>query len=619
MALTVKHLNGDASFMLTFEALLHDQPPFRILIDPWITGKSKVFHSKISVTTHKERACITSLRELPEPDLVIISQNKSDHCNEDSLRQLPAKNTKTIILAEPASARTIRSWKYFEKGKVQAIPRWGDPRLTGRQAVVRVRVPSASPGQVESGEVTVAFIPQRKDITGLHAAIGITYRPPQAMTPPPRRCYHSLAPSPTPRSHQSCTHLQPPSAVCPPNQACLATTNNACPPTPSSISTTLRSVRSTSSLATTMRDSCYSTASFSSPDRPLSVIFSPHGINYASLHSYTTSHLIVEAALPLTALLHCFDSVSNPWWLGGNILLGAPAGMEIASRLGARAWISTHDGEKVVKGIATGFLRTRKWREEDVLGAMSHAELSWRRDNRRMNERKLEDLSSSTLELPSSPTTTLASTVTTEKVRIGTDVVRLRIGEEVLLTNGPTLMIDHDGAAAQVEETPAAVDITLPPPPPAPSQQHDTEVPLSPPFPPPPPRSALRLATPKAQSTKNSSSEISVTPKPVLVIPATDTIPSAQNHLEATLQPEIPDDTLTPNETHTLAQNPRPPPPLPPSRAPPPPPITTGAPKNTIEITTIPTTTIPTNITIPEIPPSFTARRWNRTRTGIRR
>ncbi|KAM7197622.1 beta-lactamase superfamily protein [Naviculisporaceae sp. PSN 640] len=523
MALTVKHLNGDASFMLTFEALLPDQPPFRILIDPWITGKSKIFHSKISVTTHKERACITSLRELPEPDLVIISQNKSDHCNEDTLRQLPAKNTKTIILAEPASARTIRSWKHFEKGKVQAIPRWGDPRLIGRQAVVRMKVPSFPPGQIEPGEVTVAFIPQRKDITGLHAAIGITYRPPQAMMQPPRRCYNSLAPSHVPRSYKSYTNLRPPPSVSPPNTTCSAT-NNACPPIPASptSSTTLRSVRSASSLATTMRDSCYSTASFSLLDRPLSVIFSPHGINYASLHSYTTSHLVAEAALPLTALLHCFDSVSNPWWLGGNILLGAPAGMEIASKLGARAWISTHDGEKVVKGIATGFLRTRKWREEDVLGAMSSAELSWRRENKRLNERRLEDLSSSTLALPSSPTTTLASTVTTEKVRIGTEVVRLRSGEE---------------ATTQTEIHIIPTQNRIPPPP---ARQPPPPPPLTAPPPPPP-------------------------PPPIIT-----TLPT----------------------------------------------IAAAIPKKP---TTTTTTSSPTKITFPEIPPSFTERRWNQDQTSSSR
>ncbi|KAK3330352.1 hypothetical protein B0H66DRAFT_579645 [Apodospora peruviana] len=434
MALTIKHLNGDASFLLTFESLIPSQAPFRILLDPWITGTSKIFHSKISVTSHKEPACISSLLELPEPDLVIISQNKSDHCNEDTLRQLPSRGTKTVILAEPSSARTIKSWKHFEIGKVHSIPKWEDPRVTGRQGVVRITVPCISPG--EPGEVTVAFIPQRRDISGLHAAIGITYRPP-VISPSPHqlRGMTSFTPPTTPRSHRSYAQLRPPSLSRPLQGH--TTSTHAPPATPrSSTRIALRSARSTSSLATTTRDSRYSPASLASLDRPLSIIYSPHGINYTSLHSYTTSHLIREAALPLTALLHCFDSVCNPWWLGGNVLLGAPAGIETASRLGARAWVSTHDGDKIVKGIATGFLRTRKWRAEDVLGAMNFAEVMWRRGRRMVS-------AGNGTEIPGSPTDTIMTNTTSatimEKVRTGTEILTLGIGDEIMLTNVPVL------------------------------------------------------------------------------------------------------------------------------------------------------------------------------------
>jgi hypothetical protein len=99
----------------------------------------------------------------------------------------------------------------------------------------------------------------------------------------------------------------------------------------------------------------------------LSVLFSPHGISYPSLQGYAEAHLAAGlSALPLTALLHCFDSISNPWWLGGEILLGAPAGTVTAARLGARVWISAHDGDKEVKGLANGLLKTRKWSREEV-------------------------------------------------------------------------------------------------------------------------------------------------------------------------------------------------------------------------------------------------------------
>lgn len=64
------------------------------------------------------------------------------------------------------------------------------------------------------------------------------------------------------------------------------------------------------------------------------------------------------------------DSITNPWWLGGNICAGVPAGAEIATKLGARVWISAHDGEKEVRGLATGMLKTKRWKREEVEEAL---------------------------------------------------------------------------------------------------------------------------------------------------------------------------------------------------------------------------------------------------------
>ncbi|KAK3362902.1 hypothetical protein B0T25DRAFT_561954 [Lasiosphaeria hispida] len=429
MALTIKHLNDDASFLLTLEPLVSKSTPgpppkpYRILLDPWITGPSKVFHSKISIATPRDPACVSSLLELPEPDLVIISQDKTDHCNEATLKQLPPTGTNTIILAEPASARVIRGWKYFDRDRVLTIPRWEDPRITGRQSVVRIPLPPFLGG--EPGEITVAFIPQRRDIAGLHAAIAITYRPP--LPPPfplyPARGVHGLlTPPATPKSYGSQPHLRATYAEAGMGPSVSGPVSGLMPPTPTSPifpaspgHASLRSVRSAMSLSTT-RQSCYSTASQAALDRPLSVIFSPHGISYSSLHGYVTSHLISEAALPLTALLHCFDSVSNPWWLGGNILLGAPAGAETARKLGARAWFSAHDGDKKVKGVATNFLRTRRWRAEEVLGHLNST----------------DELGA--IDMPSSPARSTLSR-TSGKSQSATEVVALTAGEEVVLTN----------------------------------------------------------------------------------------------------------------------------------------------------------------------------------------
>jgi hypothetical protein len=63
--------------------------------------------------------------------------------------------------------------------------------------------------------------------------------------------------------------------------------------------------------------------------------------------------------------------VSNPWWLGGNISSGVPAGQETALALNARAWVSAHDGDKDVSGLMTKMLRARRYAREEVLEVLA--------------------------------------------------------------------------------------------------------------------------------------------------------------------------------------------------------------------------------------------------------
>ena len=67
-------------------------------------------------------------------------------------------------------------------------------------------------------------------------------------------------------------------------------------------------------------------------EKTLSVIYSPHGVSYDVIRPYASSYLVSESALPLTALLHSFDCVENPWWLGGNISAGSPGGTDCTTR-----------------------------------------------------------------------------------------------------------------------------------------------------------------------------------------------------------------------------------------------------------------------------------------------
>src|SRR4051812_21462435 len=116
MPLTVRSLNGDTAFLLTFSppAAPISSPglfpgSFTILLDPWLAGPATILSTIFSVSEHKTKPCISSLKELEqEPDLILISQDKPDHCHEATLRQLPT-DCQSTILATPSAARKIRS------------------------------------------------------------------------------------------------------------------------------------------------------------------------------------------------------------------------------------------------------------------------------------------------------------------------------------------------------------------------------------------------------------------------------------------------------------------------------------------------------------------------------
>lgn len=318
MSVTVKHLNADASFLLTFEPL-HTFPPspgssrnstaFSVVLDPWLQGASKIWHSKFSVSTHKEQPCCSSLDVL-DPDLVVISQDKDDHCHAPTLQTLPRSQGKTTILAQPAAANTIRSWKYFDASKVVTLRKWDEKR---ESTVHRIALPALDSTGI-AGEITIAYLEQKRDITGLHSAVAITYRAPTSGQN--ANTYYPLTPPASPTS-------QPPSPRSQPSS------------------------------------------------KTLSVIFSPHGLPYSCVAPYASEHLVRAAALPLTALLHCFDRITNPWYLGGNICAGLPTGRDIAQNLLAGTWISAHDGDKETKGFASTKIMTRRFDKQEVEDAVS--------------------------------------------------------------------------------------------------------------------------------------------------------------------------------------------------------------------------------------------------------
>ena len=104
--------------------------------------------------------------------------------------------------------------------------------------------------------------------------------------------------------------------------------------------------------------------------KPVSIIYSPHGLPFDDLEPYIRSHLVKIGALPLTVLLHSFDHAQNPWYFGGNIMAGVGGGVKIAQALMARTWLSAHDENKIDLGISVRQLKVKRSQAEEVRKAL---------------------------------------------------------------------------------------------------------------------------------------------------------------------------------------------------------------------------------------------------------
>ncbi|KAI4124682.1 MAG: hypothetical protein LQ338_004682 [Usnochroma carphineum] len=392
MSLKIKHLNGDTTFLLTFSpseqrpSLSHyGRPPgtFSVLVDPWLSGPSTMWHPKFLLSKHTVSSCISNLSHIPEPNVVLISQDKPDHCHEPTLRQLDPTSSLTNVLAVPTAAKKIRGMKHFHPDRVHALPAYSSK---SHDSVIRFYIPPLNPGGAP-GEATIAYIPAKMDVSGLHNALGITYRPPTA-APCPVRYSPPSESSPYPNFSSPNPHHQPinmpptppqsppqrPSSIsCSTNPSTLSTASStSIPLSPTSSATTapLTTLPTTaSSHGHSHSPSASSTTStpFTRPAKTLSLLYSPHGLSYSPhLIPYATNHLVSHAALPLTALIHGFDRVENPWYMGGNVNAGVFNGLEIAKNLMARHWIGAHDEVKENSGLAVMKVKMKKFAVEEV-------------------------------------------------------------------------------------------------------------------------------------------------------------------------------------------------------------------------------------------------------------
>ncbi len=404
MALTVKQLNGDTTFLITFSPNFAPDHPakrkrfpgdFTILLDPWLKGYSSIGHPSFQISHHTVEPEIASLKEIKEHvDLMVISQDKPDHCHRETLCSL-SKDKRIDILATPAAAKKILSWKYFDERRVFAIKPY---HIADDSTVVRIPLTAYSSGSA-AGEVTIANLATKLDVTGLHNAIGITYQPPSTIftlntqferfeqgtnvrlsahgiadpNRAPQRPRTGSTSPPLERSNEEAIFEAAPGPTGSPLQR--RRSGSGSPPRPQK--KTLRKAISHPYLKRPMtNDDAPKQKPRADPGHPqpppvnhekvLSLIYTPHGLSPMAVKPYVQTHLASLKALPVTALFHSMNVERNPWFMGGKVAAGAPGGLELVNATAARYWVGAHDEVKDNRGVATVFIKSKQYDVEDV-------------------------------------------------------------------------------------------------------------------------------------------------------------------------------------------------------------------------------------------------------------
>lgn len=354
MSLTVEQLNADSTFTLTFAPPFaprahRDKFPgsFTILVDPWLDGESTIFHPKFANTSHTERSAVQSLADIASTiDLIIISQGMSDHCHKATLCSLP-RDTNIKIVATPKAAAMINSWKYFQKPIVREIKPYSKDKS---ETILRITVEPYSSSSA-AGEITIANVTRKRDISGVHNAIGITYCPPGTLFTTADGNTVNLADMTMMslvRKAGKVPAVQRPSPLTKPVAGNDATDRR-----------TPNDDRPSTSHSDASRRANY--------EKVLSVLYTPHGTSQSSLEPYIVQHLEPLRALPFTALFHSMNTETNPWYMGGRVCDGAPGAVGVVKAFGAKYWIGAHDEAKEVSGLGTKLVQSRQCGTEEAM------------------------------------------------------------------------------------------------------------------------------------------------------------------------------------------------------------------------------------------------------------
>ncbi|CAK4032311.1 Hypothetical predicted protein [Lecanosticta acicola] len=403
MALHVRKLNGDATLLLTFTPSFAPKGnqnsrfpgSYTILLDPWLHGDSTIFHEKFATSRHTTPAAIESIAELQEEvDMIIVSQDKSDHLSKETMCSLP-RDCRATILTTPKAAKKIREWRHFEHPDIiQELQTYNSKKDS---TIFRIPLKPYSSASAE-GEITVANIIQKRDLADLHNAIGITYCPPGTVFTAANGSAVKLDDMPMMSRPGSSSSPSTSSSARTPRQRYIRTSLDEGQPSRS------KQLEQTKEIELSLPSPNVSARPFAKPraaspagrpsvsgsrratieatdkrpqddEKVLSVLYTPHGTDFASLQAYVRNHLSpLHGALPVTALFHSLNYEANPWWFGGVVCAGAPGGIKVARGLDAKYWISVHDELKEVEGWGTTLLTSRPYSSQEVVKMLREAD-----------------------------------------------------------------------------------------------------------------------------------------------------------------------------------------------------------------------------------------------------
>ncbi|KAL7270552.1 hypothetical protein RUND412_006739 [Rhizina undulata] len=309
MSLKIQHLNADATFQLRFypPSPSPSPKPYIILLDPWLHSDAPVYHRRFSTQEHTVPCHISSLRDLESPpDIVLVSQGKSDHCHEGTLKELDWSKGSTKLVAVPDAAGIVAGWKWFQKERLTVLKKEGvtinlsrDGNEAGQEAA----------GVETAGAVLdIQYLPAKYpwELPSVCSGIGIKFTFPTSSTTP-----HG--------------------------------------------------------------------------EKTLSILFAPHGSPFSAVSPWL-SGLPLNAASPeaphLSLLLHPFNDVHNPAYLGGTISHGFPGGLKVCQNCDVGTWMSAHDEDKKLGGFVAGKVsKNRRSGAEVVQGLRGAGIKAWEHDD----------------------------------------------------------------------------------------------------------------------------------------------------------------------------------------------------------------------------------------------